>query len=120
MLGALLLPRSPHRRLLLGDADEHDARLTDFGGGFHVGANEFLLGLALFEVDDRNVIGLGVAVDGLDVGVTELAEGCGGRVGEAAAQEEAGNKAGRLEVGHVGLEEDPVDAAAGERDPVPQ
>ena len=91
-----------------------------FGGGFHVGANKFLFGLALFEVDDRNVIDLGVAVDGLDVGVTELAERCGGRVGEAAAQEEAGDEAGRLEIRHVGLEEDPVDAAADERHPVPQ
>jgi hypothetical protein len=120
VLGALLLPRAPHRCLLLGDADEHDARLTGLGRDLHVGTDELLFGLAFLEVDDRDVIDLGEAVDVSRVGVPEFAERRRGRIGEAAAQQEAGNEAGRLEVGHVGLEEDPVDAAASERDPVPQ
>jgi len=76
VLGALLLPRAPHRRLLLSDTGENDTRLVLIGGDLEVGTNELLLRLALFEVDDRNVIDLGETVEGLDVGVTELAEGC--------------------------------------------
>jgi hypothetical protein len=82
--------------------------------------DELLLGLALLEVDDRDVIGLGEAEDVGRVGVANFSERCGRGIEEPPSEEEAGNEPGRLKVGDVRLKEDPVDAPAGERDPIPK
>jgi hypothetical protein len=120
VLGALALPGPPHRGLLLGDAHEDDASLARSCRGLEVGTRRLLLGFALLEVDDGNAVVLGEPVDRRDIGVPQLAQGRRRRIGEPPAEEEASHQAGRLEVAYVGPEEDPVDRAAGQRDPVPQ
>ena len=60
---------APHRRLLLGDAQEHDPALaTRRRGGVDERPGDRLLVLALGEVDDRDVLGLGPAMELGDVG----------------------------------------------------
>jgi hypothetical protein len=75
VLVALGLPRAPHRRPLLRDADQHHPPLATLpGGGFQQRPGELLFVLALGEVVDGDVVGLRPPVHLLNVGLADLAE----------------------------------------------
>jgi hypothetical protein len=117
MLLTLGLPRAPHRRLLLRDPDQHHPPVTALGrGGGQQRPSDPFLALALAEVDHRNVVGFGPAMNLGHIGRADLPERGRGRDREPALTiEELAHPADRLQLRHVGLKEDPIHRAAGQR-----
>jgi hypothetical protein len=94
---------------------------TLFRRGVDERASLGLFVLALLEVHDRDVVGLGVGVEVFHVGVADLVTRCRGRDREALLPaEERADLAHCLELWHVALEEEAIDAAAGERHVIAQ
>lgn len=111
--------RPEHRGPLLGDADEHDPLATGQLGGVEVRLGERLLALAALEVDERDGLALGQPLDGAQERGGPLAEDRVARdLLARLTAEEAGETFGRLEVGNVAVQEDPVEALVAERDVV--
>ena len=110
LLLALGRPRPPHRRLLLGDPDQHHLPVAALGRGrVDQRAGLGLLALALLEVHHRDPVDLGEAMDVFHVAVADLAERRRRRDREPAlpAQEPA-HLTHRLQLGHIALQEEPV------------
>lgn len=104
-------PGAPDRRLLLCDPDQdHLARATFPGRRLDQGSGDGLFVLALLEVPDRDALGLGPALYRLYVTPADLSES--GRRRDLVAPlpvEEDADQPDRLQLGHVGLQEDAVD-----------
>ncbi len=114
-----VLRRLERELALLGDADEHDTleRVVPRS----ILSRDIVLALAAFELDDRYELLLGKYADRLDETVVQRAEG--GRrsdlIAEVIAQEGA-QLTGRLQLGHVAVEIEPVNARGRQRDVVAQ
>jgi hypothetical protein len=122
VLLTLGLPGPPHRTLLLRDPDQHHLPVAALGcGGFDQRAGHRLFVLALGEAIHRDAVGLGEAIDLPHVGLTDASEGRRGRdLIPALPAQELAHPTHRLQLGYIGLQEDPVHRAAGERDVIPQ
>jgi hypothetical protein len=114
---SLGLPGPPHRRLLLGDADEHHRTVPTLASGrLDQRPGDRLLVVALGEAHHRDVVRRGEAVDRPNVPVSDLAEGSRRRDREPTLPaQELAHPTHRLQLRHVRLQEDPIDTPAGER-----
>ena len=122
LLLALGWPRPPHRRLLLGDADQHHLAVTALvGAGVDQRSGLGLFALTLAEVHHRDPVDLGETVDLFDVAVADLPERRRGRDPEPALPpQEPAHLAHRLQLGHITLQEEAIHRPTGERGVVPQ
>ncbi|MFV2064382.1 MAG: hypothetical protein ACC726_12865 [Chloroflexota bacterium] len=111
-LAVPLRGRAEDARPFLGDADEHDALASLALGSVEIGPGHVLLALALLEVDQRDVLGLGEPLDLPHEPRRALAEDgvAGDPLAGSGSLQEAGQPLGRLEPGHVAVEIEPVDA----------
>jgi len=119
---SLRLPRPPHRRLLLGDPDQHYLPRAASGGCLvDQRTRDLFLVLTLGEMPHRNAVRGGEPMNLGNIGIADLPERCRGRdwVPALPAQELI-HPAHGLQLRHIGLQEDPVDRTTGERDVVPQ
>lgn len=113
--------RPEHRRPLLGDPDEHGPFPAGGLGPVEVGLGDRLLAVALLEVDERDLVRFGEALECPVEGGGPLAEdGVAGDLLARLVAQEAGQALGRLEPGEVAVEEQPVDRLVAERDVVIQ
>jgi hypothetical protein len=113
-------PAAPGDRLLLGDADQDHAEAALALGGLKVAARDQLLGLALAEPQHGDPITLDVAIDRGHVGAAEPAKQRRRRDRVAAIQQKAHDLKRRHQLGHIGLQEQPIDRAHPQRDVIPQ
>ena len=123
LLLAFRRPPPPHRRLLLGDTDQHDLPVATLGRRRVVDqrTGERFFVLTLGEVHHRDRVSLGEAVDVLHVRVADLAERRGRRDRESALPpQEVAYEPDRLELRGVALQEDPVHRPARQRHLVPK
>ncbi len=125
MAGLLLTlrdPGPPDGCLLLGDADEDHLPVPTLPGGLidERPGHRFLV-LPLLKMDHGDAVAFGEAVDGGHVAVADLPERRPRRDDEPPLPaEEPAHQAHPLQLGHIGLEEDPVDRPASERHMVPE
>jgi len=119
---ALGLPRTPHRSLLLRDADQrHPASAALGRGGGDERPGDLLLVLTLGEVDHRDAVDLGEPVHLTRVALANLPERRRGRDAEPPLPaQELAHPAHRLQPRHIRLQEDPVDRTARERHMITQ
>src|SRR3712207_181825 len=97
------------RRFLLGLADEQHALLAREGGA--VSSGEIILALPLGEGDERDALLLGKALNGgHERPADRLHQGCGGDRLAPVLPEEADHAQLPLQLGHVDIEVQPVDA----------
>jgi hypothetical protein len=108
-------PAAPRERLLLRDADQDDPEAARALGGLDVAPRHLLLGLALGEAHDRDVVLVGEALDRLDVRASHPREQRRRGDREAAVEQEAHELALGHEPRHVRLQEQPVYGADLER-----
>jgi hypothetical protein len=117
----LALPGSPSGGLLLSNANQDDSVFALASSGLQKRTRHFLLVLSFLEVHHRNVVSLGITVDGLYIGIPDLAKGGRGRDRESSLPtQKSTDLAHRLQFRHIGLQEDAVDGTTPECDPLSQ
>jgi hypothetical protein len=122
VLLTLRLPRPPHRRLLLGDPDQHHPTLAALAGCLgDQRRRDLLLVLALREIHHRDALDPREPVYLGHVGSADLPESRrrGDLVSTLPAQEPT-HPTHRLQLRHIGLQKDPVNRTTGERDVIAQ
>ena len=109
--------RAEHLGPLLGDADEHDPLAPLALGGLEVRAGHVLLAHALLEANQRDASRLRQALHlAPELGRPPAEDGVARDLLARLALQEAGQALGRLEPGHVAVQEQPVDALVAQRD----
>jgi hypothetical protein len=72
---ALALPGSPDGGFLLSDANQHNSVLAFASGDLQKRTRRFLLVLSFLEAHHRNVVSLGISIDGFYIGIPNLTKG---------------------------------------------
>jgi hypothetical protein len=114
------LKPAPGRRLLLRDADHHDAEATIPFGLVHVAAGDQLLGLALLEMHHRDPVLAREALNGTHVRRADLAQRRPDRESETHDPTKPHQHPFGLQLGQVASEEDAVHAIDLQRHPLAQ
>ena len=112
-----VLGRLERELALLGDTDEYHALGQREAGS--IASSDGVLALPALELNDRYQLLVGEGGNGLDELIVEWADG--GRRGDPIAEviaQEAAQLAARLQLGHVAVEIQAVDAVDLERDVV--
>jgi hypothetical protein len=68
----------------LGDANQHHPLLAFASGDLQKRMRRFLFVLSFLEAHHRNVVGLGISIDGFDIGIPNLTKGGRGRDRESS------------------------------------
>src|SRR5262245_30828040 len=98
---ALALPGAPDRDLLLSDANQHHFFLAFLSRSLQKRTRDFLLVLPFLEPYHGNTASFGELMDGLDISLSNLAEGRrGGNFEFPSPAKEDTHLADRLEFGH--------------------
>ncbi len=121
VLLALGPPRPPAERLLLRDPEQDDATaITLLRGRLDQWPGIGLLALTLLEVVHGDAAGLGPPSYSRRVLVADLAKSRRRRDRKPSLHQKASHPAGRLQLGHVPLQEDSIHRPAGQRDLIAQ
>jgi len=117
---AALAPATPSRRLLLRDPDRDHAEAALTRGLLQVGTDALLLRLASDEADKRDLMLGSEALDRCHIATADIAEQRRRRDRKTPVEQEAHDHPLAHQSRHIAVQEDPVDRAHLQGDPVAQ